>query len=54
METALNVYEILMAVNRAMGQLDDDALREWQTKNAALWAQALDIQRVRDELESDG
>jgi hypothetical protein len=52
-ETALNVYEILTAVGQAMSTLKEDRLEKWRQENQRLIKQSLDIQRVRDELESD-
>jgi hypothetical protein len=53
-QTALNTYDTLTAVNRAMSHMEGDALRKWQSENGRLIETALDIQRMRDELESDG
>jgi hypothetical protein len=51
-QTALNAYDTLTAVNRAMSHLEGDALRKWQGENGRLIETALAIQRLRDELES--
>lgn len=52
-ETALNVYNTLRAVNDAMSRLEGDALYEWQTRNKRVVQSALDIQAIRDEVEGD-
>ena len=53
-ETALNVFETLTAVNNAMIRMEGDALARWQRQNAAVVRQALLIERIRSDVESDG
>lgn len=47
-ETALNVYEILTTVSRAMSTLEGDALDKWNRDNRRLVDAALAIQAIRD------
>ena len=51
-ETALNVYEVLTTMNRAMSTLKDEALTKWKSENNRLVQAALDIQANRDEREA--
>jgi hypothetical protein len=52
MQVALNTYDTLTTVNRAIDELEGDALDRWNRKNARLVKAALSIQRLRDELEN--
>lgn len=47
-ETALNVYEVLTTVNRAMSNMTGEALEQWNRDNRRLIDAALAIQKVRD------
>ncbi len=51
-ETALNVYEVLTTMNRAMSTLKDKDLARWKSENNRLVQAALDIQANRDEREA--
>ena len=51
-ETALNVYEILTTMNRAMSTLKGEELTKWKSENNRLVQAALDIQANRDEREA--
>lgn len=51
-ELALHIHEVLTAVNDAVGRLEGDALEKWRGRNERLLQQALDIQAIRDELET--
>jgi hypothetical protein len=53
-ETALNVYNTLTAVNHAMNTYEGEHLAKWQTANARLVQSALDIQAIREEVEASG
>ena len=48
-ETALNVYEVLTTVNRAMSNMEGDALAKWNSDNRRIVDAALAIQKVRDD-----
>jgi len=50
--TALNVYEVLTAFNRATSRLKGADLAAWKNENNRLVKAALDIERVRAELEN--
>jgi hypothetical protein len=51
-ETALNVYEVLTTMNRAMSTLKGEELAKWKLANSRLVQAALDIQANRDEREA--
>ena len=51
-ETALNVYEVLTTMNRAMSTLKGEELAKWKLANNRLVQAALDIQANRDEIEA--
>lgn len=51
-ETALNVYDTLTAVNTAMSRLSGEQLASWQAENSRIVKSALEITRLRDELEN--
>ena len=51
-ETALNVYNALNAVNDATSRLEGAALEQWRQRNARTLEAALNIHAIRDELES--
>jgi hypothetical protein len=50
--TALNVYEVLTAFHRATSRLKGDDLAAWKNENKRLVKSALDIERIRSDLEN--
>lgn len=52
-ELALNVYETLTAVGWAMSNLEGDSLTRWQAENTRLTKAALEIQNMRDGIETE-
>jgi len=53
-ETAMNVYQTLTAVNSAMKRMEGEALTKWKTDNARSVRMAVDIERLRAAMDEDG
>jgi hypothetical protein len=55
-ETALNVYQTLSSVKRAMSNYSDnpEALKKWNERNSDIVQAALDIEAIRQEIEDNG
>jgi hypothetical protein len=51
-ETALNVYNALTAVNDATSRLEGDALVKWNERNKRTLQACLSIHAIREELEN--
>jgi DNA replication protein DnaD len=50
-ETALNVYEVLTTMNRAMSNMEGEELAKWNSDNRRIVDAALAIQKNRDGIE---
>jgi hypothetical protein len=51
-ETALNVYNALTAVNDATSRLEGAALEQWRQRNKRTLEAALNVHAIRDEMEN--